>query len=107
MTRFLSRFIDVADDMLAYVLTIIGILLSNYLPMLKSTGRIDVAVDPWRIGISAVVAILIVGRQEKMTPDETGNTEKARAGRRKNFGPRMVNALSQGIAWNQIVQLSA
>jgi hypothetical protein len=107
MRLFWSLTFDLVDDVLAYFLTIVGILLSSYLPMLKTTGTIDVSLDFWRIGISAVVALIIVGKNESVSPDENGNTEKARAGRRKNFLPRMANALAQGIAWNTIMQMAA
>jgi len=105
MRKLTAKAIDLADDFLAYILTIVGILLSNYLPMLRTTGTIDVSIDLWRIGISAMVALIIIGRQEAIATD--GDTAKARAGRRRNFAPRMANALAQGIAWNTIVQLAS
>lgn len=104
MKRIWPRVFDVLDDFLAYALTIVGILASNYLPLLKTTGRIDVSLDMWRVGIAAIVALLIVTKQEALDP---ADREGAKAGRKKNFGLRMANALSQGIAWNQLIQLAS
>ena len=101
-----DKVIDIFDDFLAYLLTIIGILLSNYLPLLKTTGHIQPDLDWWRVGISAIVALMIIGKQEALEPDETGNKSKAKEGRKKRFGVRMFNALSQGIAWATIMEMS-
>jgi hypothetical protein len=102
MARLWPKVMDVLDDVLAYILTIVGILLSNYLPVLKVTGHVDLHIDPWRVGIASLVALLVVTKQESL-----GGLDKeaSKAGRRRNFGQRMASALSHGIAWNQIVQL--
>lgn len=104
MRRIWPKVFDILDDFLAYALTIIGILASNYLPMLKTTGKISVEIDIWRVGIAAIVALLIVVKQEAL---DTNDREASKAGRKKNFGLRMANALSQGIAWNQLIQLAS
>lgn len=104
MSRAWARALDVADDLAAYVLTIVGILISNYLPLLKETGAIDVRLDVWRVGIAAIVALLVVTRQEALDP---ADKEGSRKGRRRNFSLRMANALSHGIAWDQIMQLAS
>ena len=103
MKRFWARIIDVADDILAYVLTVVGILVSNYLPVLKTTGHIDVSLDWWRIAIASLVALMIVAQQEHVDPTVPG----AKAGKRSNFGKRMGNALAHGIAWNQVMQMGS
>jgi hypothetical protein len=93
---------EALDDVLAYILTVVGILASSYLPLLAGTGKIEVVVDYWRLGLSAVVALLIVGKQEQLDapPD---NRVAARAGRKKRFGHRMSNALAQGMMWAQVM----
>jgi hypothetical protein len=101
-----ERFVDVLDDFLAYVLTILGILVSTYVPLLKSSGIIDVHVDWWRVGISAIVALVIIGKQESLDVDDTGSSAKSRAGRKRKFTIRMANALAQGIAWSQIMEMA-
>lgn len=102
-----NKFVDVVDDFLAYFLTIIGIMISNYIPLLKTTGTIHIETDWWRIGISAIVALMIIGRQETLTIDENGSTDKAKAGRKKKFSLRMFNALSQGMAWAQLIDIAS
>jgi len=107
LKAFWGKTFDVVDNFLAYILTIIGIVAANYIPLLKTTEIIRIEVDWWRIGIAAVVALMIVGKQETLEADETGDTKKAKAGRRKNFALRMFNALSQGIAWQQIIDMAS
>jgi hypothetical protein len=102
-----NKFIDVVDDFLAYILTIVGIVISNYLPLLKTTGTIHIEADWWRLGISAVVALMLIGRQEALVADENGSTDKAKAGRKKKFSLRMFNALSQGMAWAQLIDMAS
>jgi hypothetical protein len=102
-----NGFIDIVDDFLAYILTIIGIMLSNYLPLLKTTGTINIQADWWRIGISAMVALLIIGKQEALAIDENGSTDKAKEGRKKKFSIRMFNALSNGMAWAQLIDMAS
>jgi hypothetical protein len=107
LKKYWYAIFDVLDDVLAYALTIIGIIMSNYIPMLKQNGKIDFIVDWPRLAIAAVVAILIVGKQEGLDIDkEDGTTAKAREGRRRRFGFRMVNALSQGMMWSQLINFS-
>jgi|WetSurMetagenome_2_1015567.scaffolds.fasta_scaffold753571_1 hypothetical protein len=98
-----SKLIDVLDDILAYLLTIVGILSSTYIPMLKTGEPIDIRVNSGRLIVSAIVALLIIAKQERITGEDTA---KARAGRRANFASRMLNALAQGVMWVQIMQLA-
>jgi hypothetical protein len=102
MRAVLTWLADILDDVLAYALTIIGILFANYVPMLKGTGTINLKIEMGRILVAAVVALIIIGKQEYL-PNSNADT---RAGRRKNFVQRMVNALSQGIAWDTIIGMA-
>jgi hypothetical protein len=104
---FWRNVFDVLDDILAYILTIIGIMVANYIPLLKTTGTIQIEADWWRLGISAIVALMIVGKQEKLEADEGGSTVKAREGRKNRFTIRMFNALSQGIAWQTMIDMAS
>ena len=101
MKAFLAWLADVADDFLAYVLTVIGILCSAYIPVLKAGGPIVFDLGAGKIFLAAVVALLLVGKAEYVS-----DSLEAKAGRRRNFVSRMVNALSQGVAWATIVQLA-
>jgi hypothetical protein len=105
--KFINKFIDAVDNFLAYILTIIGIVVSNYIPLLKTSGIINIEADWWRLGISAIVALMIIGRQETLVADNDGSTDKAKAGRKKKFSLRMFNALSQGMAWQQLIDIAS
>ena len=102
-----GTFVDWVDDFLAYILTIIGIVISAYIPLLKSTNTINITIDWWRIGIAAVVALVIIGKQESLDTDENGSKDKSKAGRRKRFSSRMTNAVAQGIMWDTLINLAS
>jgi hypothetical protein len=88
-------------------LTIIGILSSTYIPMLKTTGKITLDIDWGRFIIAAIVALLVIGKQEQLTPDKEGDKTKSREGRKNRFLIRMINALGQGVLWTTINNLSS
>lgn len=100
------KIIDFLDGFLAYVLTVVGIIFSAYIPLLKSSAPIKLELEIGRVVLASIVALLIVGRQEALPKDPAKNKD-AREGRRANFALRMVNALSHGIAWSQLMQLGA
>jgi len=104
---FWKKFFDVLDDFLAYALTIIGIVAANYIPLLKTQAVIHIEVDWWRLAISAIVALMIVGKQEVLDTDENGDKTKSREGRKKRFSFRMFNALAQGMAWQQLIDMAS
>jgi hypothetical protein len=105
--KFWVKLFDILDDVLAYILTIIGILCSNYLPLLRTNQKIDITIDWWRVALAAIVALMIIGKEESLDVDENGDTKKAREGRKKRFLMRMVNALAQGTMLAQIIQLTS
>jgi hypothetical protein len=95
-----NKFVDIFDDFLAYILTIIGILYSTYQPMLKTTGHITFDIDWQRVVVAAVGALLVIGKQEQLSPDDKGDKTKSREGRKGRFTIRMINALGQGVLWS-------
>jgi hypothetical protein len=105
LKQFWNKLFYFLDDILAYVLTILGIISSTYIPLLKNNGSINISIDWGRIVIASIVALLIIGKQESLDSDETGDTSKSRAGRKKRFIHRMINALGQGVLWSQITSL--
>lgn len=107
MSSFKKWFLDWADDVLAYVLTVAGILLSNGISMLKTNDAITLDMSPMRLVLAAIVALMVVTRQEIVVSDPQGNTQKAKEGRRKNFAVRMGNAIAQGFMWSQLMNLGA
>ena len=106
LKKFWTWFIDWADDVLAYVLTVAGILLSNGLSMLKTNDAIVLDMSPMRLVLSAIIALMVVTRQEAM-PSDPSNKAQAKEGRRKHFGVRMGNAIAQGFMWSQLMNLGA
>ena len=48
-----------------------------------------------------------IGKQEVLVADNDGSTDKAKAGRKKKFSLRMFNALSQGMAWAQLIDMAS
>lgn len=105
MKKFIKWFVDIIDDVLAYVLTVIGILFSNAIPLLKSNEPFSLDIGAMRIIAACIVALLFVTNQEKLTADETGSKAIAKQGRKKNFKARMINALSQGFMWSQVMNM--
>jgi hypothetical protein len=103
--QFWNKVFDFLDDVLAYLLTIIGILSSTYLPLLKVQGDINIKVDLGRVAIAAVAALLVIGKQEQIVPDKEGDSVKAREGRKRKFLLRMINSLGQGVLWSTISNL--
>jgi len=102
-----KKIFDLLDDFLAYLLTIIGILCSNYLPLLKTNEQIIINIDWWRFGLAAIMALLVIGKQEALDVDESGDKIKSKEGRKKRFFSRMINALAQGVMWSQFMQLAS
>lgn len=96
---------DVLDDVLAYVLTVVGILFSNVLPMLKSNDPISLDIGVMRIVAACIVALLFVNDQEKVGAADTETKAKAKEGKRANFRKRMTNALAQGFMWSQVMNM--
>jgi hypothetical protein len=80
-----------------YLSTLIGILLSQYAPLLLTHSRLDSAFDFVRLGISAAVAFYVVASQEQGGDEE---------GKKRNFKKRIANAFSHGIAWNSIMGIA-
>ena len=98
---------DILDDILAYVLTVVGILASAYLPLLKSGEAINVDLGIWKLALSAIVALMIVGTGEQLDDNDIIDKAKSKAGRKKRFWQRMSNALAQGVMWSQIMNMAA
>lgn len=97
---------DILDDVLAYILTVVGILASTYLPLLKTGEVINVELGIWKVVLSAIVALMIVGKDEHLETDDAGDKSRSKAGRKKRFWTRMSNALAQGVMWSQIMNMA-
>jgi hypothetical protein len=102
LSRFLHKLADVLDDVLAYILTVAGIIASNYLPIFQRNEPLDIQVGWYKLALAALIAFVIVGRGEHLDADEDGTKTRSRIGRRKRFWSRMANAVSQGFMWAQL-----
>jgi len=102
LKKFLTWLCDIFDDILAYILTVVGILCSNILPLMQSNEAFNLDISIWRIVGAMVISILLVSKHEQL-PTDNKNSAKAREGRKKNFGYRMSYALSQGVMWSMFV----
>ncbi|RPJ58504.1 MAG: hypothetical protein EHM12_07750 [Dehalococcoidia bacterium] len=106
MKKFFKAVGEIMDDVLAYILTVIGILFSNAIPLLKTNEPLTIDIGYMRVVAACIVALLFVTNQEKLTADpETGSKVIAKAGRKKNFRARMINTLSQGFMWSQVINM--
>lgn len=97
---------ELADDVLAYILSVVGILFSNIIPLMQSNEAFTLDLGAWRIAGAFIISFLLIGKQEQLSPDEEGNTAKARAGRKSRFWIRMSNALAQGFMWAQLMNIA-
>ena len=80
-----------------YVATLIGILLSQYAPLLLKHDRLDITFDFVRLAISAAVAFYIIAQDE-------GQGDPA--GKKANLRKRIGNAFAHGVAWNSIMGIA-
>jgi hypothetical protein len=80
-----------------YIGTLIGILLSQYAPLLLTSSRLDSTFDWVRLAISAAVALYIVG-----TDESAGDP----AGKAAHWRRRLGNAFAHGVAWNSIIGIA-
>ena len=97
MKKFWKKIVDVADDVLAYILTVVGILASNYIPMLQTGEHISIDIGIGRVVIAALVALLLVGWQETRGDNKDG--------KKANFKLRMINAAAHGLAWPTVLKV--
>jgi len=103
--KFFKWLGDILDDVLAYILTVVGILFSNVIPLLKSNETIMLDMGWMRIVAACIVALLFVSNQETLGKVEGETKQKAKEGKRANFKKRMINALSQGFMWSQVMNI--
>lgn len=87
---------SLASGFIVYFATLMGVLLSQYAPMLLTHDPITTF--SWvRLGISMAIAFYLVAGQE-----EGGDID----GKRKHLKRRIANALAHGISWNTIIGIA-
>lgn len=94
LTKAIGRFFEAFG---VYLFTLIGILLSQYAPLLLKQGTIDTPFEMIRLGISAVVAFYIVATDETTDDPE---------GKKKNLKRRLAHAFTHGFTWNSIIGIA-
>jgi hypothetical protein len=97
MPKVITIVKDAFFGVAVYLATLIGILLSQYAPLLLTHARLDTAFDFVRLAISMAVAFYVVASQENGGDEE---------GKKRNFKKRIANAFSQGVAWNSIMGIA-
>jgi hypothetical protein len=97
MTKFRKLLADLFEEAGVYLFTLLGIVLSQYAPLLLQPGAINVSLGWVRFGISAGMALYLVARDE-------GEGDKE--GRSKNLRKRLAGACAAGYMWNGIVGLA-
>jgi hypothetical protein len=98
MTKIEKLFTTIFGNLAVYTFTLMGILLSQYAPLLLQQGKISATVQGIRLAISAVIALYIV------TTDE-GHGEPD--GKQKNWKRRMSHAFTQGYTWNGLLGIAS
>lgn len=97
MTKLLKIITGAGSSIVVYLATLLGVLLSQYAPLLISHEPISTPFEWIRLGISAAMAFYLVVGQERGGDDE---------GKQKNFKRRVANAISHGIAWNSVIGIA-
>jgi hypothetical protein len=100
MSKPLKWLSEVWDDLLLYFVTLLGVLVAQYLPAFKAGQDFDFSAKWTHIAIAAVIALLFV-LQDEQVPDGQDKVE-VKKGKRRNLRRRLAHGLAQGIAWTTI-----
>lgn len=103
MKKFFKWVGNIADDVLAYILTMVGILYKNTEGIFNGEEAFTNLAITGKLVSSLVIALLITLWQENLAKDDEGLKVKSREGRRKKFIQRMLNALLFGLGSTQII----
>lgn len=66
--KWLTAVADFCDGFAAYVATVLGVLISKVIPLLSANHTVvfsDLGLNWIRVGVAAVIALIIVGQQER------------------------------------------
>lgn len=90
-------FVEFWDEALVYFLTLIGVLMAQFLPALKAGGDVDLAVTAGRAAVASVVALWLV-----LMDEDTKGDPVARKGKKGALKRRLSAALTQGFTWSTV-----
>jgi len=85
------------DDVLVYALTLLGVIMAQFLPALKSSADFDLTVTGPRALVASVVALWLVLQDE-----DTKGDLVARKGKKANLKRRFSSALTNGFTWSTL-----
>lgn len=97
MARVTKWFKDTWDDLLVYALTLLGVIMAQFLPALKAQGDFDLTVTGPRVLVASVVALWLVLQDE-----DTKGDPLARVGKKAALKRRLSAALTQGFTWSTL-----
>lgn len=85
------------DEAVVYALTLLGVLMAQFLPMLKSGDDFDISVRWPRLFVASVVALYLVLQDE-----DTKGDPVARRGKKGALRRRFSSALTNGFTWSTL-----
>lgn len=85
------------DEALVYALTLLGVLMAQFLPMLKGSSEFDITVSGPRLIVASVVALYLV-----LLDEDTKGDLVARSGKKRALKRRLSAALTQGFSWSTL-----
>lgn len=85
------------DEAVVYALTLVGVLMAQFLPMLKGSGDFDIAINGPRLIVASVVALYLVLQDE-----DTKGDLVARRGKKGALKRRFSSALTNGFTWSTL-----
>lgn len=85
------------DEALVYALTLLGVLMAQFLPMLKGSADFDIAINGPRLIVASVVALYLVLQDE-----DTKGDPVARKGKKGALRRRFSSALTNGFTWSTL-----
>jgi hypothetical protein len=97
MTKFKKFWSALIQGLGVYICTLLGVLLSQYAPLLLRQGPINTPFQWVRLGISAAMALYIVSSDEGQ-----GDQEAKKA----NLKRRLHSSFMSGMGWNAIMGIA-
>lgn len=89
------------DDILVYLVTLGGVLLTQFLPAFKSGQVVNLGLHLGNVVIAGFIALMFVLQDENSNAGVS--PEVARSGKKKNLRRRLSHGIAQGISWATII----
>jgi len=97
MTKLTKWLSEAWDDVLVYVLTLLGVIMAQFLPYLKSVNDFDITVTGPRVLVASVVALWLVLQDE-----DTKGDPIAKRGKKAALKRRFSGAMTSGFSWSTL-----